>query len=103
MENSYISSMSLSWLGVFVGQWLVFRDDGRKTAADYANMAAEATTEGRAVGEWEFWDRFDKSRPIQRRRIFVTKLLRGAFQGLAVMHARGRLHQSLGPASVVLK
>jgi hypothetical protein len=81
----------------------VFRDDGKVTAADYAKMAAEATTEGRAVGEWDFWDRFDKSRPIQRRLVFITKLLRGAFQGLAFMHSRGRLHQSLGPASVVLK
>ncbi|KAH9530777.1 hypothetical protein CY35_19G002700 [Sphagnum magellanicum] len=83
-------------------QWLVFRDDGRITAADYAKEAAQATAEGRAVGEWEFWDRFDKSRPIQRRRHFITKLLRGTFKGLAFMHARSRLHQSLGPASVVI-
>jgi hypothetical protein len=86
-----------------LGQWLVFRDDGRITAADYAKEAAQATAEGRALGEWEFWDRFDKSRPIQRRRLFITKLLRGTFKGLAFMHARGRLHQSLGPASVVIK
>ncbi|KAH8931045.1 hypothetical protein BDL97_19G001600 [Sphagnum fallax] len=83
-------------------QWLVFRDDGRITAADYAKEAAQATAEGCAVGEWEFWDRFDKSRPIQRRQHFITKLLRGTFKGLAFMHARGRLHQSLGPASVVI-
>ncbi|KAH8970055.1 hypothetical protein BDL97_02G067000 [Sphagnum fallax] len=83
-------------------QWLVFRDDGRITAADYAKEAAQATAEGRAVGEWEFWDRFDKSRPIQRRWHFITKLLRGTFKGLAFMHAHGRLHQSLGPASVVI-
>ncbi|KAG0618596.1 hypothetical protein M758_4G076500 [Ceratodon purpureus] len=83
-------------------QWLVFRDDGKVTAADYAKLAAEATSEGRAVGEWDFWDRFDKSRPIHRRLMFITKLLRGAFLGLAYMHSRGRLHQSLGPASVVL-
>ncbi|CAK9213847.1 unnamed protein product, partial [Sphagnum jensenii] len=83
-------------------QWLVFRDDGRITAADYAKEAAQATAEGRAIGEWEFWDRFDKSRPIQRRRHFITKLLRGTFKGLAFMHARGCLHQSLGPASVVI-
>jgi serine/threonine protein kinase len=83
-------------------QWLVFRDDGRITAADYAKEAAQATAEGRAVGEWEFWDRFDKSRPIQRRRHFITKLLRGTFKGLAFMHAHDRLHQSLGPASVVI-
>lgn len=87
----------------FLRQWLVFRDDGKVTAVDYAKMAADATTEGRAVGEWEFWDRFDKTRPILRRLIYITKLLRGTFEGLAFMHSRGRLHQSLGPASVVVK
>jgi hypothetical protein len=30
-------------------QWLVFRDDGRITAADYAKQAAQATAEGHAV------------------------------------------------------
>lgn len=84
-------------------QWLVFRDDGRRTAADYAKAASEATAKNEAVGQWDFWDRFDPSRPIQRRRYFVIKLLRGAISGLAYMHAQGRLHQSLGPASVVLK
>eukprot|EP01018_Ginkgo_biloba_P005519 Gb_15365 [translate_table: standard] len=83
-------------------QWLVFRDDGKLTAANYAKAASEATTEGRAVGEWNFWDRFDRNQPIKRRQIFLIKLLRGAVAGLAYMHARGRLHQSLGPASVVL-
>ncbi len=98
------SSQSLGFGWAFhLGQWLVFGDDGRITAADYAKEAAQATAEGRAVGEWEFWDRFDKSRPIQRRRHFITKLLRGTFKGLAFMHAHGRLHQSLGPASVVIK
>ncbi len=98
------SSQSLGFGWAFhLGQWLVFRDDGRITAADYAKEAAQVTAEGRAVGEWEFWDRFDKSRPIQRRRHFITKLLRGTFKGLAFMHACGRLHQSLGPASVVIK
>jgi len=33
----------------------------------------------------------------------VLQVLRGAFSGLAYMHSQGRLHQSLGPASVVLK
>ncbi|CAM6003261.1 unnamed protein product, partial [Sphagnum balticum] len=30
-------------------RWLVFRDDGRITAADYAKQAAQATAEGHAV------------------------------------------------------
>lgn len=81
----------------------MFRDDGQFTAADYAKAASTATTEGRAVGDWEFLDLFDFNRPISRRYIFIIKLLRGVFGGLAHMHSRGRLHQSLGPASVVIK
>ncbi|KAI5084689.1 hypothetical protein GOP47_0000858 [Adiantum capillus-veneris] len=83
-------------------QWLVFRDDGQSTAADYAKAAGISTTERRAVGDWEFLDYFDYSRPIKRRYIFIIKLLRGAFSGLAHMHSNGRLHQSLGPSSVVI-
>ena len=83
-------------------QWLVFRDDGRLTAANYAKSASEATTEGRAVGEWEFWDRFDRNQPIKRRQIFIIRLLRGAFTGLSYLHSRDKLHQSLGPASIIL-
>ncbi|EFJ31689.1 hypothetical protein SELMODRAFT_87772 [Selaginella moellendorffii] len=61
-------------------QWLVFRNDGIKSGADYA-MAAGV---------------------LQRRHAFIRKLLAGAFTGLSFMHARGQLHQSLGPASVIL-
>ena len=73
------------------------------TAARYAQLGSEATGEGRAVGEQEFWDRFDPELALERRRRFVVKLLRGVLGGLAYMHRKGRLHQSLGPASVVLK
>ncbi|KAL3684942.1 hypothetical protein R1sor_002964 [Riccia sorocarpa] len=83
-------------------QWLVFRDNGQITGQEYAKNASEATSTGEAVGQWDFWDRFDPDRPILRRKIFITKLLRGVFNGLAFMHANGRLHQSLGPASVTL-
>lgn len=83
-------------------QWLVFRDDGQITAADYAKAASKATADGQAVGQWEFLDTFDNSRPIKRRRVFIIKLLRGAFSALAYMHSRGQIHQSLGPASVVI-
>lgn len=40
---------------------------------------------------------------IKRKREFVSKLLQGAMSGLAYMHDNDRLHQSLGPSSVVLK
>eukprot|EP00850_Spirogloea_muscicola_P006396 SM000030S11405 [mRNA] locus=s30:494751:498073:+ [translate_table: standard] len=83
-------------------QWLVFRDNGTYSTADYAKRAAAAMDEGASVGEGEFWDRWDKARPVARRRVFVVKLLRGLMSGLAQLHALGRLHQSLGPASVVL-
>lgn len=83
-------------------QWLVFQDEGTATAADYAKAAGLATTERRAVGESEFLDYFDCSRPIKRRYIFIIKLLRGAFSGLDYMHSNGRLHQSLGPSSVII-
>lgn len=81
----------------------MFRDEGQATAADYAKAASVATAERRAVGDWEFFDFLDYNRPINRRYIFIIKLLRGAFDGLAHMHSKGRLHQSLGPASVVIK
>ncbi|KAL2653141.1 hypothetical protein R1flu_021269 [Riccia fluitans] len=83
-------------------QWLVFRDNGQITGQEYAKTASEATSAGESVGQWDFWDRFDPERPILRREIFITKLLRGVFSGLAFMHANGRLHQSLGPASITL-
>ncbi|CAI5464554.1 unnamed protein product [Closterium sp. Yama58-4] len=83
-------------------KWLVMRDDGYITAADYAKAASEATAEARAVGDFEVWDRFDPAKPLFRREIFIRKLLRGFLQGLSYMHSKGRLHQSIGPASIVL-
>lgn len=83
-------------------QWLVLRDNGAATAADYARAAAGATSGGEAVGEGELWDRFDPARPIRRRARFLRRVMAGLMSGLAFMHSRGRLHQSLGPASVTL-
>lgn len=40
---------------------------------------------------------------MKRRRNFVITILQGAMKGLAFMHANDRLHQSLGPSSIVLK
>lgn len=83
-------------------QWLVFRNDGIVTAAEYAGRAAQAGAAGEAVGEQEFWDRFDTARPLQRRKVFLIKILRQVLEGLQYMHTNNRLHQSLGPGSVVL-
>ncbi|KAL3565240.1 hypothetical protein D5086_033286 [Populus alba] len=48
------------------------------------------------------WNHFEQEQKIKRRRYFVIKLLQGAITGLAYMHYHDRLHQSLGPSSVVL-
>ncbi|GMH09117.1 hypothetical protein Nepgr_010957 [Nepenthes gracilis] len=83
-------------------QWLAFRNDGRYSAADYAKIAGEKMTNNRAPGEQRFWNPFQEEQTIKRRRHFVIKLLQGIMNGLVYMHDHDRLHQSLGPASVVL-
>ncbi|XP_077237669.1 protein kinase superfamily protein [Tasmannia lanceolata] len=83
-------------------QWLAFRNDGKYSAADYAKVTSEGMAKDRALGEQKFWNPFDLEQKLKRRRYFVIKLLRGAISGLAYMHDHERLHQSLGPASVVL-
>lgn len=83
-------------------QWLAFRNNGQYSAADYAKAKSEAISKDRALGEPKFWNPFEWEQKIKRRRIFVVKLLCGAINGLAYMHKQERLHQSLGPASVVL-
>ncbi|KAG6438393.1 hypothetical protein SASPL_103335 [Salvia splendens] len=83
-------------------QWLAFRNDGKYTAAGYAQVASEKMTKYSDVGGQAFWNPFEKSETIKRRRYFITKLLQGAIRGLAYMHDHERLHQSLGPSSVAL-
>ncbi|KAG9454392.1 hypothetical protein H6P81_007296 [Aristolochia fimbriata] len=83
-------------------QWLAFRNDGKYSAADYAKVTSEALTRDQGQGEKEFWNPFDPDQTFTRRQLFIIKLLRGAMNGLCYMHDRGRLHQSIGPASVVL-
>lgn len=83
-------------------QWLAFRNNGKSSAADYAKVMSERVTKSRAGGG-QVWNTFEQEETIKRRRYFVTKLLQGIIRGLAYMHDHDRLHQSLGPASVVLK
>ncbi|XP_068669786.1 uncharacterized protein [Aristolochia californica] len=83
-------------------QWLAFRNDGKYSAADYAKASSETLTRDPAQGENKFWNPFDLDQTFKRRHLFIIKLLHGAMNGLAYMHERGRLHQSIGPASVVL-
>ncbi|KAH9728132.1 protein kinase domain-containing protein [Citrus sinensis] len=83
-------------------QWLAFRSDGKYSAADYAKLTSEKISKNHSAGE-SSWNRFEKEQILKRRRYFVIKLFQGAMSGLAYMHDHDRLHQSLGPSSVILK
>lgn len=83
-------------------QWIVLRNDGGTTAAAYAAEAACAGAARRGVGGTDFWDLFDPERPLARRRTFVREVLRQGLSGVSALHHRRRLHQSLGPASLLL-
>lgn len=82
--------------------WLAFRNDGRYSAADYAKNASEKMTKALNPAAEAFWNPFEREQTIKRRRYFVVKMLQGISSGLAFMHDHDMLHQSLGPASVVL-
>lgn len=83
-------------------QWLAFRNDGKYSAADYAKVSSEKLSKNRAPGQQKYWNPFEEEQYIKRKRSFIIKLLQGALCGLAYMHDHERLHQSIGPASVVL-
>jgi hypothetical protein len=77
-EGQYVAKL-LGGLTVSNGaskgeQWLLFRNDGIITAAEYAARAAQATQKGQTVGEGEFWDRFNTRAPLKRRKIFIMKV-----------------------------
>ena len=55
-------------------QWLLFRNQGIASAANYAGLAAQATQKQEAVGEGEFLDRWDRGRPLKQRKLFVLKV-----------------------------
>lgn len=83
-------------------QWLAFRDIGKYSAADYAKITSENMSKMIGGGEQRLWNPFELDLTIKRRRYFVVRLLHGTMRGLSYMHDNDRLHQSLGPASVVL-
>ncbi|WCJ27783.1 Protein kinase superfamily protein [Euphorbia peplus] len=82
-------------------QWLAFRNDGKYSAADYAKVMSERISKSGSPGG-KFWNRFEQEETTSRRRYFITRLLSGVISGLAYMHDHDRLHQSIGPSSVVL-
>lgn len=83
-------------------QWLAFRNDGIYSAADYAKVSSEKLSKSQSLGVGMSWNHFEQEEMVRRKRFFVIKLLQGAMLGLAFMHEHERLHQSLGPSSVVL-
>jgi hypothetical protein len=83
-------------------KWLAFRDDGKYSAADYAKITSERQLKEQS-GDTPFWNPFNRAYKLELRRYFVLKLLNGAMSGLLHMHNHDRLHQSLGPSSVILK
>lgn len=96
---AFFNHCKLKWVSM---QWLAFRNDGKYSAADYAKLTSEKISKTSFASE-ESWNRFEQEQTIKRRGNFVVKLFHGAMNGLAYMHEHDRLHQSLGPASVVLK
>jgi hypothetical protein len=64
---------------------------------------SEKVSKNLVLGEQMSWNQFEQVQRIKRRRDFVIKLLQGAMRGLAFLHEHDRLHQSLGPSSIVLK
>ncbi|OMO96503.1 hypothetical protein COLO4_15235 [Corchorus olitorius] len=82
-------------------QWLAFRNDGIYSGADFAKVSSEKISRSRSLEE-KPWNPFEQEQAFKRRSYFVIKLFQGAMSGLAYMHNCERLHQSLGPASIVL-
>lgn len=72
--NKLLGGMVLSQGASAGEQWLLFRNDGVATAADYCQVAAAAGAKGEALGEGEFWDKWDAARPLQRRKVFILKV-----------------------------
>ncbi|KAG0454067.1 hypothetical protein HPP92_025371 [Vanilla planifolia] len=83
-------------------QWLAFRNNGVYSAADYAKARSEGISKVLGSEKTRIWFDLNKEEKLKRRRYFIIKLLNGAITGLAFMHDHDRLHQSIGPASVVL-
>lgn len=82
-------------------QWLAFRNYGKFSAADYAKFASKRVLGPAANSTW--WNPTEVQYKLRRKRQFVIRLFQGAMKGLAYMHRHNRLHQSLGPSSIVLK
>ncbi|CAN1798725.1 hypothetical protein LINPERHAP1_LOCUS21842 [Linum perenne] len=83
-------------------QWLAFRNDGKYSAADYATIVSKKISESSSLQE-KSWNKFQKVKEMEYRRYYVIRIFQSVLRGLAFMHDHDRLHQSLGPSSVLLK
>ncbi|PKA53258.1 hypothetical protein AXF42_Ash009988 [Apostasia shenzhenica] len=83
-------------------QWLAFRNDGLYSAADYAKVASEGISKDLVKRKSSIFTDIKWEGKLKRRKLFIVKLLSGTMNGLAFMHQHDRLHQSIGPASIVL-
>ncbi|CAN1190087.1 hypothetical protein LINPERPRIM_LOCUS426 [Linum perenne] len=82
-------------------QWLAFRNDGKYSAADYATIVSKKISESSSLQE-KSWNKFQKVKEMEYRRYYVIRIFQSVLRGLAFMHDHDRLHQSLGPSSVLL-
>jgi len=83
----------------------VYEEHGLYSAADYAQRAAEATEKGALLNEkgvFVYEDQLSEQQRLERRAFFVRRTVKQVCEALAYLHGNSRLHQSVGPASVVL-
>ncbi|CAN0854434.1 hypothetical protein LINGRAHAP2_LOCUS5921 [Linum grandiflorum] len=83
-------------------QWLAFRNDGKYSAADYAALVSKRISASSSSRQEESWNSFQKVKDMEYRRYYVIRMFQSVIGGLAFMHQHNRLHQSLGPSSVLL-
>lgn len=72
------------------------------TLGEYTRQAAKAARFGKVIGSADIWDTMDPRRSLTKRKKLMIKVLREIASGLAFMHDHQKLHQSIGPESVIL-
>lgn len=70
--------------------------------AQYTQMASKALQKGLIVGSGDLWDILDPKRAIKRRKKVFIQIFRSIAAGLHFMHRNFKLHQSLGPESILI-
>eukprot|EP00210_Caulerpa_lentillifera_P005265 g5031.t2 len=83
-------------------QCLVFRRSESMSLAQYSQMASEALQKGSVIGSGDVWDILDPQRAIKRRKKVFIQIFRAVAAGLQFMHKNLKLHQSLGPESILI-